>query len=175
MGSVWTGAPTSIKVSTIHGKANGGQATKGTNLATNVCSTVTGASVDGAGKVVVNFNIKKAGADNKPCTADDVGVASAVPSSVTVRVAMLRNGDAAGDSTYWVNYSNNNAVLKTVGVGTTTEGTTVNQPNGESAATGVLTTDGLGNFIYTTDRKSTRLNSSHSSISYAVFCLKKKK
>src|SRR2546430_16198520 len=28
---------------------------------------------------------------------------------------------------------------------------------------------------YTTDRKSTRLNSSHSQISYAVFCLKKKK
>src|SRR5438309_6283624 len=27
----------------------------------------------------------------------------------------------------------------------------------------------------TADRKSTRLNSSHSSISYAVFCLKKKK
>src|SRR2546427_2908885 len=28
---------------------------------------------------------------------------------------------------------------------------------------------------YITDRKSTRLNSSHSQISYAVFCLKKKK
>src|SRR6267143_3047703 len=28
---------------------------------------------------------------------------------------------------------------------------------------------------WTADRKSTRLNSSHSSISYAVFCLKKKK
>src|SRR3989337_317641 len=28
--------------------------------------------------------------------------------------------------------------------------------------------------IYTIDRKSTRLNSSHGSISYAVFCLKKK-
>src|SRR2546427_7980988 len=28
---------------------------------------------------------------------------------------------------------------------------------------------------YHTDRKSTRLNSSHSQISYAVFCLKKKK
>src|SRR5438270_6705404 len=27
---------------------------------------------------------------------------------------------------------------------------------------------------YSTDRKSTRLNSSHSQISYAVFCLKKK-
>ena len=29
--------------------------------------------------------------------------------------------------------------------------------------------------IFTTDRKSTRLNSSHQIISYAVFCLKKKK
>src|SRR5689334_24662117 len=29
--------------------------------------------------------------------------------------------------------------------------------------------------LVNTDRKSTRLNSSHSSISYAVFCLKKKK
>src|SRR2546430_4709355 len=28
--------------------------------------------------------------------------------------------------------------------------------------------------IFQTDRKSTRLNSSHSQISYAVFCLKKK-
>src|SRR3712207_8597257 len=30
-------------------------------------------------------------------------------------------------------------------------------------------------FIDTRDRKSTRLNSSHANISYAVFCLKKKK
>src|SRR3712207_7886029 len=29
--------------------------------------------------------------------------------------------------------------------------------------------------VYTLDRKSTRLNSSHANISYAVFCLKKKK
>src|SRR2546430_12915810 len=29
--------------------------------------------------------------------------------------------------------------------------------------------------IFSQDRKSTRLNSSHSQISYAVFCLKKKK
>src|SRR2546428_1140998 len=33
------------------------------------------------------------------------------------------------------------------------------------------TSDGLGNY---SDRKSTRLNSSHDQISYAVFCLKKK-
>src|SRR5689334_24603936 len=40
------------------------------------------------------------------------------------------------------------------------------QVHAGAAARGVV---GLG------DRKSTRLNSSHSSISYAVFCLKKKK
>src|SRR2546427_8643750 len=34
---------------------------------------------------------------------------------------------------------------------------------------------GPGVFVRQTDRKSTRLNSSHSQISYAVFCLKKKK
>src|SRR5438876_4572281 len=33
---------------------------------------------------------------------------------------------------------------------------------------------GKANSASTTDRKSTRLNSSHPSISYAVFCLKKK-
>src|SRR5689334_24608037 len=32
-----------------------------------------------------------------------------------------------------------------------------------------------GGVVGSRDRKSTRLNSSHSSISYAVFCLKKKK
>src|SRR5699024_328940 len=32
-----------------------------------------------------------------------------------------------------------------------------------------------GHMMFWTDRKSTRLNSSHVSISYAVFCLKKKK
>src|SRR3712207_7651185 len=31
------------------------------------------------------------------------------------------------------------------------------------------------NIIITADRKSTRLNSSHANISYAVFCLKKKR
>src|SRR2546426_8860996 len=39
-----------------------------------------------------------------------------------------------------------------------------------------LAADGLGNLpTDKTDRKSTRLNSSHLVISYAVFCLKKKK
>src|SRR3712207_7418428 len=34
---------------------------------------------------------------------------------------------------------------------------------------------GISNFFAPEDRKSTRLNSSHANISYAVFCLKKKK
>src|SRR2546427_2521042 len=38
----------------------------------------------------------------------------------------------------------------------------------------VVTADMIGNQYPASDRKSTRLNSSHSQISYAVFCLKKK-
>src|SRR5947209_11241504 len=44
------------------------------------------------------------------------------------------------------------------------------------ASTIWLTVDGLARrFGIAQDRKSTRLNSSHANISYAVFCLKKKK
>src|SRR2546429_7074137 len=44
-------------------------------------------------------------------------------------------------------------------------------------ATGVLSncTHGWASMVRNLDRKSTRLNSSHGYISYAVFCLKKKK
>src|SRR3712207_7644159 len=38
-----------------------------------------------------------------------------------------------------------------------------------------LQPDDAGAHDHQTDRKSTRLNSSHANISYAVFCLKKKK
>src|SRR2546426_1936720 len=38
-----------------------------------------------------------------------------------------------------------------------------------------VTSAGSGGLVSKTDRKSTRLNSSHLVISYAVFCLKKKK
>src|SRR5258707_3016689 len=46
-----------------------------------------------------------------------------------------------------------------------------------SIANGVITTDpsGIVTKFNDADRKSTRLNSSHANISYAVFCLKKKK
>src|SRR5258705_7890260 len=38
-----------------------------------------------------------------------------------------------------------------------------------------LNVNGAGGLVAQADRKSTRLNSSHLGISYAVFCLKKKK
>src|SRR5207248_6556227 len=44
----------------------------------------------------------------------------------------------------------------------------------EPAANRIANTVAVG-FVQERDRKSTRLNSSHRTISYAVFCLKKKK
>src|SRR3712207_8110305 len=38
-----------------------------------------------------------------------------------------------------------------------------------------LHVDFKADYVYAQDRKSTRLNSSHANISYAVFCLKKNK
>src|SRR5574337_1469176 len=46
---------------------------------------------------------------------------------------------------------------------------------GDAAVKHRIVEDGEGNPVEAGDRKSTRLNSSHHSISYAVFCLKKKK
>src|SRR5260221_1708657 len=46
-------------------------------------------------------------------------------------------------------------------------------PGGERALRG-RSGDPRGDHVCTVDRKSTRLNSSHTVISYAVFCLKKK-
>src|SRR3712207_8255979 len=43
------------------------------------------------------------------------------------------------------------------------------------AAVAALVAVALAVAAFTRDRKSTRLNSSHANISYAVFCLKKKK
>src|SRR3712207_8619812 len=44
----------------------------------------------------------------------------------------------------------------------------------KGAATALFITRGFADLLVI-DRKSTRLNSSHANISYAVFCLKKKK
>src|SRR5438132_8003954 len=48
-------------------------------------------------------------------------------------------------------------------------------PPADRGRTAVLVELGAGGGVRQVDRKSTRLNSSHTVISYAVFCLKKKK
>src|SRR5437867_8723289 len=48
-------------------------------------------------------------------------------------------------------------------------------PVDQSRSLGSLRSNTLRPSIQVSDRKSTRLNSSHRTISYAVFCLKKKK
>src|SRR3712207_8082748 len=89
---------------------------------------------------------------------------------VTIGTEMLL-GDLVDTNTAWLS-----ARLATLGVGVYRH-TTVGDNRvrivgalGEAASRAdlVITTGGL-------DRKSTRLNSSHANISYAVFCLKKKK
>src|SRR3712207_7667439 len=47
-------------------------------------------------------------------------------------------------------------------------------PGGKSALLGALAAGRGARLVANEDRKSTRLNSSHANISYAVFCLKKK-
>src|SRR3712207_9370837 len=63
-------------------------------------------------------------------------------------------------------------------------GTRLSTPSGSPAssaasnsryATSGVSSLGLSTTVHPADRKSTRLNSSHANISYAVFCLKKKK
>src|SRR2546427_9505524 len=49
------------------------------------------------------------------------------------------------------------------------------RPDGDADFRGRRIDEGLRRPAGARDRKSTRLNSSHSQISYAVFCLKKKK
>src|SRR5580692_5327758 len=49
------------------------------------------------------------------------------------------------------------------------------QRTGDQCAGEKISAQDLLREVMNTDRKSTRLNSSHSQISYAVFCLKKKK
>src|SRR5690348_17436424 len=62
------------------------------------------------------------------------------------------------------------AALNVEGVDEARVALTASQPHRTLIAIG----SGKGGVGKSTDRKSTRLNSSHPSISYAVFCLKKK-
>src|SRR5947199_8099147 len=65
--------------------------------------------------------------------------------------------------------------LTTNGVTRTSELTIVSIVGGDKPRAASVTRTGVDEDTDNADRKSTRLNSSHLGISYAVFCLKKKK
>src|SRR5256885_3948154 len=72
----------------------------------------------------------------------------------------------------FLNLNNSGATNLLLGQNDVQEATVVN--NGYSVQYGGLAGANV-NYVTKSDRKSTRLNSSHLVISYAVFCLKKKK
>src|SRR3712207_7957738 len=65
------------------------------------------------------------------------------------------------------------AYIKVVAVKKLVVGSRFRADGSDSSVT-VCPDDFVGSFVVLLDRKSTRLNSSHANISYAVFCLKKK-
>src|SRR5206468_7331631 len=83
--------------------------------------------------------------------------------------------DAVGVGVWDVSQNSTNGLFGVASTGTMPL-TTPNQGL-KACATGALFTmsDHLSGIVKSADRKSTRLNSSHDQISYAVFCLKKKK
>src|SRR3712207_7110767 len=67
-----------------------------------------------------------------------------------------------------------NTVPHVVAIGDTVTYTiTISNPDATEPITNINLTDTLPSGLTFKDRKSTRLNSSHANISYAVFCLKK--
>lgn len=130
-----------IAVSDVHGAAKSLEATRGPNNAANPWTTITAASVDANGKLVVDFKVTSDSAGTNPYT-------TAIPaSSVRFSIAQLRPGDSTGDSTYWVNYVNS-AVASKGDPGQNPTSWKVNQPGQETATAGTLTNNGNGTYHY---------------------------
>src|SRR5579859_8208288 len=97
--------------------------------------------------------------------ATEVDIQSPIPVPISGHVVVDTGSIAIGNSINIANFPITYPVTGTVDI--------ANLP----AIQSVLLTNPLPILVATVgeDRKSTRLNSSHSQISYAVFCLKKKK
>src|SRR3712207_7040093 len=76
---------------------------------------------------------------------------------------LFRSSVAQEDPSRWPDVFVHTALLPLLGI-----------PIGELWDLDALAEDCAATGTYASDRKSTRLNSSHANISYAVFCLKKK-
>src|SRR5438445_9590201 len=149
------------------------------------------------GTTTVNGNVSVNGNDAAPagwgaCGAPGANVAGAAISpttTATVNGSVTLNGNppvlttpAAGDSNRYFNYGSTNYQSLAAGANLTYPGGTLLTGVGPIAV-GTLCQASANPANWgdpnratpAGDRKSTRLNSSHANISYAVFCLKKKK
>ena len=144
-----TAAASGITVTDVHGAAKSSEANTGPNNPANPWTTITAASVDANGKLVVDFKVTTDAAGKNPFTTPIPG------SSLRMSIAQLRAGDNAGDSDYWVSYLNK-AVTRTTALdpetgkpfGMTAAGYKMNQPQQETASTGTLTTNCNGTYRY---------------------------
>src|SRR3712207_7130105 len=82
---------------------------------------------------------------------------------------------ADGDLTYRELQQHVDAVVRALAALPVVDGDGTRQPIGLLAEQGSASVVAMLGIMAAGDRKSTRLNSSHANISYAVFCLKKKK
>ena len=144
-----TGPALGIQVADLHGSANADEATRGPNSAANPWTTITAATVDASGKLVVDFKVSTDAAGKTPYTV-------ALPAAaLRFSIAQLRPGDKEGDSSYWVNYVNA-AKARTTTVdpatnrpyGTTPAAYKMNQPSQEAATVGTLSSTGTGSYRY---------------------------
>lgn len=146
-GSTGTLPSDPFAVANFHGAANTVEATRGPNNAVNPVTEITGASINSDGKLVIDFKVTQSGA----------AFTTLASSAITFRFAQLRNGDSAGDSTYWVNYVNTKA-RKKPGYGfANNTGLEMNQPTGEAGNTtgGTWTNNNDGTYRYVTNKKLT--------------------
>src|SRR5688572_31806019 len=118
-------------------------------------------------------------ADGTTATATKVAASSDLSSAIEVAVGDGPTGIAFDGASIWVTNQFSNSVMKVANNGTVLgRYATGKNPIGvasDGASVWVANNadDSVTKFSIE-DRKSTRLNSSHSQISYAVFCLKKK-
>src|SRR3712207_7569129 len=88
------------------------------------------------------------------------------------KISIISRGQALG---YTISLPQEDKFLTTRAELLDTMAMTLGGRAAEEIVFGEITTGASNDLEKVTDRKSTRLNSSHANISYAVFCLKKKK
>ncbi|MDH5561217.1 MAG: OmcA/MtrC family decaheme c-type cytochrome, partial [Deltaproteobacteria bacterium] len=144
-------------VANYHGMKNAAEAAYGTNSATNKCVEITAATLV-ANKVKVSFNLKTAGVDLIPCTADDVASTGDVSSDTRFYLAALVPEVADTTASYWVSYINSEetSTSTATAIYPMPDGTVMNQATYEKGdVSGTWTELGAGAYEYTISKDIT--------------------